>query len=140
MDTLFPCTTLFRSERTRVDYLDRQGLEAERRREQLASERAALDLSALAEAFAGIEVQHEEQKASLDTLGGELEPRKQAVTELQDQHRTAPQELAEVRNKAQAKGGRPPTMAPLTPHEPDQAHARRVQRRTRTGQETARAQ
>src|SRR3546814_10792369 len=95
MDTLFPCTTLFRSERTRVDYLDRQGLEAERRREQLASERAALDLSALAEAFAGIEVQHEEQKASLDTLGGELEQRKQAVTELQDQQRTAQNELAD---------------------------------------------
>src|SRR3546814_4572848 len=85
----------------RVDYLDRQGLEAERRREQLASERAALDLSALAEAFAGIEVQHEEQKASLDTLGGELEQRKQAVTELQDQQRTAPNELAEGRKQGQ---------------------------------------
>ncbi|HEY9541184.1 MAG TPA: chromosome segregation protein SMC, partial [Luteimonas sp.] len=93
-------------ERTRVDYLDRQGLEAERRREQLASERAALDLSALAEAFAGIEVQHEEQKASLDTLGGELEQRKQAVTELQDQQRTAQNELAEVRKQAQEKRGR----------------------------------
>src|SRR3546814_4030906 len=60
-------------ERTRVDYLDRQGLEAERRREQLASERAALDLAALAEAFAGIETQHAEQKASLDTLNADLE-------------------------------------------------------------------
>src|SRR3546814_6248914 len=96
-DTLFPYTTLFRS---------RQGLEAERRREQLANERAALDLSALAEAFAGIEVQHEEQKASLDTLGGELEQRKQAVTELQDQQRTAQNELAEVRKQAQEKRGR----------------------------------
>ncbi|MGN7725305.1 chromosome segregation protein SMC [Luteimonas sp. 22616] len=93
-------------ERTRVDYLDRQAFEADRRREQLASERAALDLAALAEAFAGIEVQHEEQKASLDTLGSELEQRKQAVTELQDQQRTAQTELAEVRKQAQEKRGR----------------------------------
>jgi chromosome segregation protein len=93
-------------ERTRVDYLDRQAFEADRRREQLASERASLDLAALAEAFAGIEVRHEEQKASLDTLGGELEHRKQAVTELQDQQRTAQAELAEVRKQAQEKRGR----------------------------------
>jgi chromosome segregation protein len=93
-------------ERTRVDYLDRQAFEADRRREQLASERAALDLAALAEAFAGIETQHEEQKTSLDALGGELEQRKQAVTELQDQQRTAQTELAEVRKQAQEKRGR----------------------------------
>jgi chromosome segregation protein len=93
-------------ERTRVDYLDRQAFDAEKRREQLAAERAALDLAALAEAFAGIEAQHEEQKASLDTLGTELEQRKQAVTSLQDQQRTAQGELAEVRKQAQEKRGR----------------------------------
>ncbi len=93
-------------ERTRVDYLDRQAFDADKRREQLAAERAALDLAALAEAFAGIEAQHEEQKASLDTLGAELEQRKQAVTSLQDQQRTAQAELAEVRKQAQEKRGR----------------------------------
>src|SRR5690606_41235687 len=62
-------------ERTRVDYLDRQAFDADRRREQLATERGALDLEALAEAFAGIETQHEEQKASLDTLNEQLEQR-----------------------------------------------------------------
>src|SRR3546814_6645216 len=56
--------------------------------------------------YAVIEVQHEEEKASLDTLGGELEHRKQAVTELQDQQRTAQNELAEVRKQAQEKRGR----------------------------------
>lgn len=35
-------------ERTRVDYLDRQALEADRRREALVNERAGLDLDALA--------------------------------------------------------------------------------------------
>src|SRR5690606_6064826 len=93
-------------ERTRVDYLDRQAFDADRRREQLATERGALDLAALAEAFAGIQARHEEQKASLDALNADLEQRKQSVTELQDQQRAAQGELAEVRKQAQEKRGR----------------------------------
>src|SRR5690606_446399 len=54
-------------ERTRVDYLDRQALEADRRREALTAERAGLDLDALAEAFEQAQIQHETQKAALDT-------------------------------------------------------------------------
>src|SRR3546814_8728257 len=72
-------------ERTRVAYLDRQALDAERRREQLAGERAGLDIAALAEAFTSIQAQHDQQKASPDGMGAEVESRKQAVTELQDQ-------------------------------------------------------
>jgi chromosome segregation protein len=93
-------------ERTRVDYLDRQALDADRRREQLASERTGLDLAALAEAFASIQVQHDTQKASLDGLNAEVETRKHAVTELQDQQRAAQTELAEVRKQAQTARGR----------------------------------
>jgi len=93
-------------ERTRVDYLDRQTFDADRRRDQLATERAALDLAALAEAFAGIQGQHDEQKTGLESLNGELETRKHAVTELQDQQRTAQTDLAEVRKQAQEKRGR----------------------------------
>ena len=93
-------------ERTRVDYLDRQAFDADRRRDQLATERAALDLAALAEAFAGIQGQHDEQKTGLESLNGELETRKHAVTELQDQQRTAQTDLAEVRKQAQEKRGR----------------------------------
>ncbi len=93
-------------ERTRVDYLDRQALDAERRREQLAGERAGLDVAALTEAFAGIRLQHDERKAALDGMGAEVESRKHAVTELQDQQRIAQSELAEVRKQAQEKRGR----------------------------------
>lgn len=93
-------------ERTRVDYLDRQAFDAEQRREQLVAERAALDLDALAQAFAGIQSQHDEQKAALDALAGEHDTRKQAVTELQDQQRSAQAELAEVRKQAQEARGR----------------------------------
>ena len=93
-------------ERTRVDYLDRQSLDAERRREQLSAERTALDLDALAEAFAGIELQHEERKAALDGLTLDLDARKQAVVDLQDQVRNAQAELADVRKQTQASRGR----------------------------------
>ncbi|MGH8077234.1 MAG: chromosome segregation SMC family protein, partial [Lysobacter sp.] len=70
-------------ERTRLEHLDRQTLDADRRRELLASERTGLDLGALAEAFTALEEQHETQKLSLDSLGDELEIRKGNVGELQ---------------------------------------------------------
>ncbi|MBP6799283.1 MAG: chromosome segregation protein SMC, partial [Luteimonas sp.] len=93
-------------ERTRVDYLDRQSLDADRRREQLNAERSALDLAALAEAFEAIALRHEEQKAALDGLTEDLEARKQAAVDLQDQQRTAQNELSEVRKRAQEARGR----------------------------------
>ncbi|KAF1710533.1 chromosome segregation protein SMC [Pseudoxanthomonas kalamensis DSM 18571] len=93
-------------ERTRVDYLDKQAFEAERRREALAGERAGLDLAALAATFEAATREHETQKASLDGLGQELETRKQAVTELQDQQRGSQNELSELRKRAQEARGR----------------------------------
>ena len=93
-------------ERTRIEHLDRQTLDAERRREQLSAERAGLDLEALATTFAGIQAQHDEQKAALDGLNAELEQRKQALTGLQDQQRTAQAELADVRKQVQERRGR----------------------------------
>ena len=93
-------------ERTKVDYLDRQSLDAERRREQLNNERSALDLNTLAEAFAGLELQHEERKAALDGLSEDLETRKQGVVGVQDQVRNAQAGLADVRKQAQAARGR----------------------------------
>ncbi|WP_045738260.1 chromosome segregation protein SMC [Xanthomonas sp. MUS 060] len=93
-------------ERTRVDYLDRQSLEAERRREALSTERAGLDLDALAEAFEQLQLQHETQRAALDGLNEQVEARKQAVAALQEQQRSAQTELADVRKQAQAARGR----------------------------------
>src|SRR6478672_5192070 len=93
-------------ERTRVDYLDRQAMDAERRREQLAEERAGLDVTALSEAFATIQAQHDQQKQSLDALNADVEARKQALAGLQEQQRQAQGDLAEVRKQAQASRGR----------------------------------
>src|SRR5690606_32801945 len=93
-------------ERTRVDYLDRQSLESDRRREALSAERAGLDLDALAEAFAGVAEEHEAQKIALEDLNEALEARRQAALELQDQQRAAQQEISEVRKQAQEARGR----------------------------------
>ncbi len=93
-------------ERTKVDYLDRQSLDADRRREQLSSERGALDMTALAEAFAGLQDRHDTQKFGLDALNDDLEARKQAVVGLQDQVRNSQAELADVRKQTQTSRGR----------------------------------
>src|SRR5690606_25355711 len=93
-------------ERTRVDYLDRQALDADRRREQLVAERGALDLEALSQAFEDIALRHEEQKLALDGMGETLEQRKQAAVDLQDQQRNTQGELSDLRKQAQEARGR----------------------------------
>ncbi len=93
-------------ERTRVDYLDRQILEADRRREALTAERSGLDLDALDEAFEQLQLQHETQKTALDGLNAQVEQRRHAVSGLQEQQRASQSELAEVRKQAQAARGR----------------------------------
>ena len=93
-------------ERTRIEHLDRQTLDADRRREQLSAERAGLDVAALAEAFAGFQSQHDAQKASLERLTADVDTRKQAVSAFQEQQRGNQNELAEVRKQAQAARGR----------------------------------
>ncbi|MGV8923346.1 MAG: chromosome segregation protein SMC [Thermomonas sp.] len=93
-------------ERTRIEHLDRQILDADRRREQLGAERTGLDLDALSEAFIALQGQHEGQKIALDDLTTDVETRKQALIGLQEQQRTRQGELAELRKQAQAARGR----------------------------------
>ncbi|PNS08206.1 chromosome segregation protein SMC [Solilutibacter silvestris] len=93
-------------DRTRVDYLDRQLLDGERRREKLEAERSGHDLDALANAFAEAQQGHDTHKAALDGLTSDLETRKATVTQLQEDQRTAQGELAEVRKELQGARGR----------------------------------
>ncbi|MBD9467473.1 chromosome segregation protein SMC [Pseudoxanthomonas sp. PXM01] len=93
-------------ERTRVDYLDRQSLEADRRREVLANERTGLDLDALASAFEQLQLQHDTQKESLETLTEQVEARKQGAADVQEQQRATQTELSDVRKRAQEARGR----------------------------------
>ena len=93
-------------ERTRIEHLDRQILDADRRRQQLRDERAGLDLDTLADAFEQLQLQHETQKESLESLTGDVEARKQATADVQERQRAAQSELAELRKQAQAARGR----------------------------------
>ncbi len=93
-------------ERTKIEYLEKQALEAGRRREALAAERSGLDTTAIATALAELTSQHDQQKAGLDGLGEQLEQRKSALAALQDQQRQQQSELAEVRKQAQSARGR----------------------------------
>ncbi|HQZ31272.1 MAG TPA: chromosome segregation protein SMC [Arenimonas sp.] len=93
-------------ERTKIEYLEKQALDAGRRREALANERGTLDTSALTEALARMVQDHDAQKSGLDGLGAVLEQRKGALTALQEQQRQQQAELADVRKQGQAARGR----------------------------------
>jgi chromosome segregation protein len=93
-------------ERTRIDYLERQALDAERRRDQLARERGELDLDALRSALTEIQQQHGEQRQRLDQLTAAVEEKKRHHAGLQERQRGAQGELAETRKQHQAARGR----------------------------------
>ncbi len=93
-------------ERTKIEYLDKQELDAGRRRETLSAERAALDVVALAGSLENMQREHDERKASLDTLNAELEDKKNALTAAQEQQRALQGEQAELRKQVQSAKGR----------------------------------
>ncbi|HET9047587.1 MAG TPA: chromosome segregation protein SMC [Chiayiivirga sp.] len=93
-------------ERTKIEYLDRQAFDGERRREALSVERAALDVTVLAETLERMSADHDMQRAGLDTLGDTLDERKQAVVATQEQLRRLQNELAQLRKDGEAARGR----------------------------------
>ena len=93
-------------ERTKIEYLEKQSLEAGRRREMLAGERSGLDTTALQSALAAMAGEHDEKKAGLDGLASGLEQRKAALGALQEQQRQQQNELSETRKQIQAARGR----------------------------------
>ncbi len=93
-------------ERTRIEHLDRQILDADRRRHQLRDERAALNLDALADGFEQLKIEHDTRKESLETLTEDVETRKHKSAEFQEQQRRTQSELAELRKQAQTARGR----------------------------------
>jgi len=93
-------------ERTRVDYLDKQVLEAARRRDALQAERAGLDVDALESVFEQLHEQHEAGKNALEELNEQVELRKQALASVQDRQRGGQDELAGLRRQANGLRGR----------------------------------
>ena len=93
-------------ERTRVDYLDKQVLDADRRRQALRSELSGLDVEALEQAFEDLHLQQETHKSALDELSEQVELRKQEVADVQERQRGSQAELAELRKQANGVRGR----------------------------------
>ncbi len=93
-------------ERTKIEYLERQALDANRRRETLGGERGALDVATLGDALSRLTVDHDQQRTGLDSLGDQLEARKKAVGAVQEQQRQLQSDLAETRKQGQAARGR----------------------------------
>ena len=93
-------------ERTKIEFLERQSLENSRRREGMATERAGLDVAALADALDALALDHETRRTGLDTLAEQLDQRKTALLLLQEQQRQQQAELADVRKATQAARGR----------------------------------
>ncbi|HMB56213.1 MAG TPA: chromosome segregation protein SMC [Arenimonas sp.] len=93
-------------ERTKIEYLEKQSLDAGRRRETLGGERGGLDTAALLTALATMSDDHDQKKAGLDALATDLEQRKANLTALQEQQRQQQNELSEARKQIQAARGR----------------------------------
>ena len=93
-------------ERTRIDYLERQALEAGRRFDALGSERGGLDVDALTAALAEVGSRHDSERARLEQLGATLEEHKGSGAAIAERQRQRQGDLAEVRKQQQTARGR----------------------------------
>ena len=93
-------------ERTRIEHLDRQILDAGARIHKLGEERAGLDLAALAAALAALESDCETGKTSVQALTGQVDSHRASSTQLQERQRQLQAEQAELRKRVQAARGR----------------------------------
>ena len=93
-------------ERTKIEYLEKQSMDAGRRREALTNERSGLDTAALQASLSALASEHDEKKAGLDGLASALEQRKAGLLALQEQQRQQQNELSEARKQIQVARGR----------------------------------
>jgi len=92
--------------RARIELLERQSLDADRRQQALIAERASFDIDALQAALATMQAEHAAGRSSLDTLSDALDARKAAVAGLADTQRARQADLAECRKSTQTARGR----------------------------------
>ena len=93
-------------ERTAIEHLERQILEAERRHNSLAAERELFDLTQLAAAIEELTGEHTKLKSSTDSISANVDERKASVTQLQEAQRELQNSLNATRQKNQAARGR----------------------------------
>ncbi|MEP6899829.1 MAG: chromosome segregation protein SMC, partial [Rhodanobacter sp.] len=93
-------------ERTKLNYLDRQGIDLSRRREALEAEQKATDVVALDAAGEQLLTEHDAQRERVDMLGGLLDQHKSSHEKVLDDERLLQSSLNEARQQLQAAHGR----------------------------------
>ena len=93
-------------ERTKLNYLDRQGIDLARRREALEAEQKATDVAALDAAGEQLHNEHDTQRERVETLGGLLDQHKASHEKVQEEERQVQSALNEARQQLQTARGR----------------------------------
>lgn len=93
-------------ERTKLNYLDRQGIDLSRRHEVLEAELKVTDVAALDAAAEQLQVEHDTQRERVETFGGVLDQHKLAHEKVLDDERLVQSALNETRQQLQAARGR----------------------------------
>ncbi len=93
-------------ERARIELLDRQCLEADRRLATLAQERQGNDAEALAAALVEMEGRETALRAAVEEAGAQLEARRQALAAAEREEQSLQQQLADLRKQEQGERGR----------------------------------
>ena len=93
-------------ERTKLNYLDRQGIDLSRRREALEAEQKTTDVAALDAAGEQLHGEHDTQRERVETLGSLLDQHKTSHEKVQDEERQVQSALNEARQQLQAARGR----------------------------------
>ncbi|CAM5551292.1 Chromosome partition protein Smc OS=Rhodanobacter lindaniclasticus OX=75310 GN=smc PE=3 SV=1 [Rhodanobacter lindaniclasticus] len=93
-------------ERTKLNYLDRQGIDLARRRDALETEQKATDVAALAAAGEQLHGEHDTQRERVETLGSLLDQHKSNHEKVQEEERQVQSALNEARQQLQTARGR----------------------------------
>lgn len=93
-------------ERTRLDYLDRQCVESDRRREALEAEKTAADLAELGRALENLENDQGSLREQVETLGGALDERRVDLERLIESERVLQTMLSAKRGELEKSRGR----------------------------------
>jgi chromosome segregation protein len=93
-------------ERTRLNFIDKQSMDASKRLEQLLDERRRADVDAIQAAAEALLLRQDEFKERVETLTGLLDERKLVLSALQDEARLVQGQLSESRQQLQSGRGR----------------------------------
>ncbi|MGC1551058.1 MAG: chromosome segregation protein SMC [Rhodanobacter sp.] len=93
-------------ERTKLNYLDRQGLDLAKRREGLEAEQKATDVVALDAAAEQLHTEHDTQRERVESLGSLLDQHKTSHEKVLDEERQVQSSLNESRQQLQTARGR----------------------------------